>query len=150
MDAALQRRGERSINVGRVMVTMQDVDSVSIQQLGDAEGQRRMEAGRPPQCDDGNAAVDQLRRPLARLVETAHHRLDRGREATAKLNDEPLRAARRKTKDELHHATASHDELRKPSLCHKVPKTCRSFPRASIRRLLGQKSWTINRDNWRI
>src|SRR5204863_5402860 len=98
-----------------VVMTVHHVDVVAADEAGDTDGQRGAETRPALEGEDRDAGTRQLGRPVPRVVEAAHRRIDRRSEPPADLNHQTLGAARRKAENELHDSTTLHvknDELR--------------------------------------
>ena len=99
-------------------MAMNDVDALGLEDLAEADRERRMKPGLARQRDHWNIQPGDFSRPLARFVKATHHGVDVVGEPPAQLDDEPLGAAWRQAEHQLHYAGFCHRCFDKPKLCH--------------------------------
>src|SRR2546426_11845583 len=92
-------------------MAVDDVDAVLIDQPADAQRQCGMETRFTLERNHRHPFGCELRRPVARLIQTADRGLDQISQTAAQLDYQTLGPAWRQAKDELHHTKARHDEL---------------------------------------
>jgi len=100
-DSRRPKSGQRAVDEGRVVVRVNDVDSLIRRELRDRAPERRSKAGAPSEGLHDSPLSLQLRRPGTGLVQATDGHRHLVSQTGDDLEDQPLRTAWIKAKNEL-------------------------------------------------